>query len=258
MNINFNNKRVLVTGGTYGIGRATVESFVSEGARVAVCARSQDILSEMQARHGKNLLTRSVDLMDIQSLQGFVKEVCERWGGMDALVYNPPHSTKVPIDELSLDDWQTSYEAIYKGMLAATAAVLPFMIKQKNGSVVVVSSIAAIEPISNMPPSSVFRSGLAAWLKLMAQEYGPSGIRFNAVMPGYTRTPAVEKLLSKKSILNHTSSEDEANALSKSIPLRRLGRPEDTAQAILFLSSGLAAYITGTTLLVDGGFTKGV
>jgi len=250
--------RVLVTAGTKGLGRAIVDSYIKEGAQVATCARTQTDLDELQSLHGEKLFTKAVDLMDVEALKSFVSEVSTMWNGLDTLVVNPPHSIKIPISELSTDDWQKSFDAIYQGMNASTNAALPTMIKQGSGSVVVISSVAAIEPIDIMPASSVLRGGVAAWVKLMARQYGPQGIRFNSVQPGFNDTPAVAKGLKKRAEATGKTLEEFTKDFVQNVPLRRMGDPSEVANTVLFLASEKASYITGTNILVDGGLSKGV
>lgn len=251
------NKKIIVTAGTDGLGRATVEAFAREGAIVATCARRQEKLDELQEQLGANVITAQADLHDGAATKNFVSDSITKLGGLDCLVFNPPHSVKKQISALSLEDWQASYESILGGMIATVHEAMPSLMKNK-GSVVVISSIAAIQPIDIMPPSSVFRGGVAAWLKLMAREYGANGVRFNAVQPGFTDTPAVRGSLQKMAVTQNKSVDQVAAELSENVALKRLGRPQEVAEVVLFLASERASYITGTNILVDGGLSRGV
>ena len=122
----------------------------------------------------------------------------------------------------------------------------------------VVSSLAAIEPLDIMPASSVFRGGIAAWVKLMTREYGSRGLRFNAVEPGYIDTYIVQEGVTRTARETGRSPEEVMAELSQPIPLKRFGTPEEIAEVVYFLTSELASYVSGTCLLVDGGLVRGV
>jgi len=258
MDISFKDKKVIVTAGTEGLGRATVEAFIKAGARVATCARSDDKLASLKEAFGDQILVHKVDLLDASSTKSFTETAAKELGGVDSLIFNPPHSVKVPIPDLSIDDWKKSFDAIYSSMIAATEGVLPALLQSGSGSLTVISSLAAIEPIDIMPASSVLRSGIAAWVKLMTREYGPKGLRFNAIMPGFMDTTAVRKGMKKKAAVQGKSEDQVIEEFTQNVPLRRLGKPAEIAQAALFLSSDAASFISGTTLLVDGGLVRGV
>ncbi len=258
MEISFRDTRVLVTGGTQGLGRAIVELYLKDGARVALCARSEDPLNILQQRFGSQVIARKVNLMDLEATQRFVSGVVQEWHGLDHVIVNPPHSATVPISQLTLADWQQGYDALYRSMLAIVETALPSLLEQNGASVVVISSIAAIEPMDIVPASSVLRGGIAAWVKLMTREYGAKGVRFNAVEPGYVDTHIVRQGMTRRSSETGQSPKDVMAELSQPIPLKRFGEPEEIAKVVYFLTSELASYVSGTCLLVDGGLVRGV
>lgn len=258
MEISFADKRILVTAGTQGIGRSIVDLYLSEGARVALCARSEEQLSAIQAQFGSQVLVRPVDLIDSDTTQEFVSHVIREWQGLDHVIINPPHATKASISQLALSDWRQSYDAIYQSMLAVVETALPSLLEQRKASVVVISSLAAIEPLDIMPASSVLRGGISAWIKLMTREYGARGVRFNAVEPGYIDTHIVRQGVARRSNESGQSPAAVVTELSKPIPLGRMGKSEEVANVVYFLTSDLASYVSGTTLLVDGGLVRGV
>ena len=258
MEVSFRDKRVLVTGGTQGLGRSIVELYLKDGARVALCARSEDPLDDMRQRFGAQVIARKVDLMDLEATQRFVSGVVREWQGLDHVVVNPPHSATVPISQLTLADWQQGYDALYRSMLAIVETALPSLLEQKGASVVVISSIAAPEPMDVVPASSVLRGGIAAWVKLMTREYGAEGVRFNAVEPGYVETHIVQEGVARRAKETGRSPEELMDDMSQPIPLKRFGEPEEIAKVVYFLTSELASYVSGTCLLVDGGLVRGV
>ena len=258
MGTSFRDKRVLVTGGTRGLGRAIVELYLNDGARVALCARSREPLYAMEKQYGSQVMARQTDLMDLEATQRFVSSVVQEWNGLDHVIVNPPHSAAVPISQLSLADWRHGYEAIYRSMLSVVDTALPSLLQHDGASVVVISSMAALEPMDIVPTSSVLRGGVAAWVKLMTREYGSRGVRFNAVEPGYINTDIVQAGVARTAVETGRSAEDVMAELSQPIPLKRFGTPEEVAGVVYFLTSELASYVSGTCLLVDGGLVKGV
>ena len=258
MEISFKDKRVLVTAGTLGLGRAIVDLYLRDGARVALCARSEDPLHELEQRFGPQVIARRADLMDPDATRGFVSDVAQEWQGLDHVIVNPPHSARTPLSQLTLADWQQSYDAIYRSMFAVVETALPSLLEQDRASVVVISSLAALEPLDIMPASSVLRGGIGAWVKLMTREYGSRGLRFNAVEPGYIATHIVREGISRTARETGRPPQEVIAGLARPIPLQRLGTPEEIAQAVYFLTSDLASYVSGVCLLVDGGLVRGV
>lgn len=254
---NLNHKHYIVTAGTKGLGRACVDEIVARGGKVATCARTQADLDELKELYGDSVLVQAVDLYDEAQIHNFLEASLKAFGSLDGLVINPPHSIKVPIDQMSLSDWQKSYDAIIR-LMVQCANICVDSLKSSQGSVVVISSIAAIEPIAKMPASSVLRAGVDSWLKLMTQMYAPQGVRFNGVQPGFMNTAAVAKSLAKIAEMQGKEPEAFKKEFLQQVPLKRLGRPDEIAKATLFLLSDDASFISGTSLLVDGGLTKGV
>ena len=258
MKISFRDKRILVTAGTRGLGRSIVELYLQDGARVALCARSEDELRALEEQYGSQVIAHPVDLMDVDAAQGFVSAVVHEWNGLDHVIVNPPHSATVQVSQLALADWQQGYDAILRSMLAVAETALPSLLEQKKASIVVISSMAAVEPMDVVPVSSVLRGGIAAWVKLMTRAYGSRGVRFNAVEPGYIDTHIVREGVTRRARETGRSADEAMAELSQPIPLKRFGRSGEVAHAVYFLTSELASYVSGTCLLVDGGLVRGV
>lgn len=254
----FKNKKVIVTAGTDGIGRAIVDGFIEGGAKVAVCARSDNNLALLKEKHGDQILVKSADLLDPNNAKSFVQEVVTEWGKVDHFVFNPPHVVKNTIAELSLSDWQKSFNGIFQSMVSASDGILTSMKEHRQGTIVVVSSLVAVEPLNRLAASSVLRGSVAGWVKLMAGEYGPYGIRVNAIQPGYTDTNAVRKGMEKKAVLEGKTPEQVTEEFCQAVGLRRLAQPSEIADGVLYLSSDQSSFVTGTNLLVDGGLVRGV
>ncbi|MCP5463893.1 MAG: SDR family oxidoreductase [Deltaproteobacteria bacterium] len=255
---NFKNKNYVVTCGSKGIGRAVVTLLLSEGATVQTCARSTEAFADLKEQYPQSLFVTNADLLDPSSVQAFAKESMENLKSIDGFVFNPPHVVKKPINELTGEDWQTSVQGLLTCLIDLTQSFLENLKSQETTSVVVISSLAEVEPIEKLAASSVLRGSMAGWLKMMAQTYGAEGIRFNGVRPGYTDTPILNAGFQKKSQATGKSVDQIKAEVVKQVPLQRLGEPNEIAKVVGFFLSEQSSFVTGTSLLVDGGITKGI
>lgn len=253
MYYNMSGHVAIVTAGTQGIGRAIVDLLITQGASVAVCARNEDRLAELTAVYSDKVFTARADLYDSGSMSAFIHAAVARFGTVDHFFYNAPNPPKGRLSALTPEDWTSSYQGIITNLNTASQLLVPVFQKKKRGNIVVISSLVAIAPMIDLAASSVVRAGLAAWVKLMAKEYGKDGIRVNAILPGFTMTPALEQAARLESGTRGIEQEGVYAEWSSKISLKRLAKPEEIAHASLFLASSGASYITGTTLLVDGG-----
>lgn len=258
MDYGVRDRVAIVTAGSRGIGRGIVDLLLEQGAKVAVCARHRTQLEALQREHLEKFLVESVDLEKSDDISSFIQRVASVWGGIDLLFYNAPVPVRGTVGQLTPGDWDRTYAGLVKGLVVACQAVVPHMRKKKEGAILVLSSIAAVEPIDWLASSSVLRRGLSAWVKLMAKEYGRDGIRINGVLPGYVQTDLLKAAAEETARDEKTSIEDVYKKWSAMIPLGRIGEPRDIAHAALFLVSPHASYISGTTLLVDGGCAHGL
>ncbi|KVF57231.1 short-chain dehydrogenase [Burkholderia cepacia] len=245
--ISFNGKTVLVTGGGAGIGRACAEAFGAAGARVAVAeidpARAQDVRQTLEAA-GVDALVGTVDVTHRDQVDAFARTVDARFGGLDVLVNNVGDFLQIakPFDDCTDDDIARLFDANLRQVFVVTRAMLPLLRKRgAGGSIVGVSSIEGFRAIPNCTVYASFKAALTGFTKSLALELGPAGIRVNQIAPETTETPQVP--VSAMVAAEHREH----------IPLGRFGAAGDVAGAALFLASPLAAWVTGTTLHVDGG-----
>ena len=241
-----NNKIAIVTGGSRGIGFATVERFLQEGATVVLTASSPvtarkavDTLKEKYP--SANVSGSSPDLTDLESVRTSFHNIAEQYGAIDILVNNAGVSESTPLDAYTADLFDRVMDLNVKGVFNATRAAVEHMEKKRAGVILNTSSMVSItgQPSGLAYPTSKFAvNGMTVSL---ARELGPKGIRVNAVAPGITETDMM-KAVPKEVI----------EPMIQRIPLRRLGQPEDIANAFVFLASQEASYITGVILSVDG------
>lgn len=241
-----NNKIAIVTGGSRGIGFATVERFLQEGATVVLTASSEasakkavDRLKEKYP--SANVSGISPDLADFESVRASFCDVAEQYGAIDILVNNAGISESTPLDDYTEDLFDRVMDLNVKGVFNATRAAVEHMQKRGEGVILNTSSMVSItgQPSGLAYPTSKFAvNGITVSL---ARELGPKGIRVNAVAPGIIETDMMKAV-----------PEEVIEPMIQRIPLRRLGQPEDIANAFAFLASREASYITGVILSVDG------
>lgn len=239
-------KVAIITGGSRGIGRATAEAFLREGASVAVTASSEAnaakaAASLQEAFPGSSVMGISPNLADLADVRKAFAQVLERFGRVDILVNNAGVSDSTPFQQYSEELFDKVMNLNVKGIFNATRAIVDAMVEQGSGVILNTSSMVSRygQPSGLAYPTSKFAvNGLTLSL---ARELGPKGIRVNAVAPGITETDMM------RAVPKHL-----VDPLIAQIPLRRLGQPEDIANAFLFLASDEASYITGVVLSVDG------
>lgn len=237
-------KTVLITGGGTGIGRAIAEAFLDNGANVAISGRRRDKLDDVLTGHPEErTLAVEADVTDDESVESMVAAVVERFGALDVLVNNAAAYVSGPFDDLTLDTWESIRSTNIDGFVHVVRHSLPEL-EKSGGNVVVVGSVSGLRGDWGQAAYNATKAAIMNFVQSLALDYGPRGIRFNAVAPALTITD-----------LTRSIEEDEAalEAAVNRIALGRPGRPADIAPAVLFLASPDAAYITGAWLPVDGG-----
>ncbi len=241
----FDHRVALVTGGASGIGRAVVQALSREGARVGI-ADIDSAGAEKVAAEGGDRLAITMDVTDTASVGMAVEEVIGAWGRIDVLVNVAGWDTIVPFIETDEELWDRIIGINFRGVLATCRAVLPHMREQGSGVIVNTASEAGRSGSSGEAVYSGAKGGVIAFTKALAREVARYGIRANVVAPGLTETPLLQKMIDD-------GNEKLIDAIVRATPIRRLGTPEEIAEAILFMASDRAAFITGQTLGVAGG-----
>ncbi len=239
-------KNALVTGGSRGIGRAIVLAFLREGASVwFVATRPSEHMEEYekQAREsGGRVVFKRSDVSDEAAIGAVVEEVAAEAGRIDILVNNAGITRDGLVFRMSTQDWEDVIRTNLTSAFFTTRTVARQMIRQRSGAIINVSSIVGVIGNAGQTNYAASKAGLIGFSKSLAREVASRGVRVNVVAPGFIETSMTEKL-----------SEEQRNTLFGQIPLGRIGTPDETASAVLFLASDLSSYITGHVLLVDGG-----
>jgi 3-oxoacyl-[acyl-carrier protein] reductase len=240
------NRSVLVTGGTKGIGKGIARTFLRVGARVAIAGRDPksgaEAVADLQSGGGEVAFVLA-DVRDAVQTERMVAAVVEQFGGLDVLCANAGVFAPKRLDEMTEQDIDAIFATNVKGTMLAVRAAIPALSRSGQGRVILTSSITG--PITGFPGWSHYGATKAAqlgFLRTAAIELAPSGITVNAVLPGNIATEGLVEL-----------GEDYIRTMEASIPLRRLGTVADIGNAVLFLATDEAGYITGQTIVVDGG-----
>jgi 3-oxoacyl-[acyl-carrier protein] reductase len=249
MDLGLEGRVALVTGGSKGIGRAIAAGLAAEGARVAVASRSRERIEATAAEIGAHGYV--FDSEDLDAVDPLLERVQDDLGPIDVYVANTggPPAGEDPLG-FSREQWEAAHRALVLSPMALLARLLPEMAARGWGRVVAVGSLAVLEPIDALQLSNAHRPGMVAAFKVLARRYASDGVTLNFVHPGRIATDRV--------IGTSGSLEAAQESARATIPAGRLGTPEELAAAAVFLCSGPASYVTGTSLLVDGGATRGV
>jgi 3-oxoacyl-[acyl-carrier protein] reductase len=262
MDLGLKGRTVIVAAASDGIARAAAEKFASEGANLAICSRDETKLraaaDSIAQRHAVRLLAVPLDVTDEPDVQKFVAQVAEEFGGVDVCVTNAGGPPARMFLDTTTEEWRRAFELNLLSTVHFARAVLPWMQRRKWGRIVAITSIAARQPVSDLIYSNAIRAGVVGLLKSLANEFGKDGITVNNVAPGYTATERLNSLLQKRAGEKGITIEEYAAHLGADAALRRIGQPEEIADAIVWLASERASFITGQTLLVDGGLYKGL
>lgn len=246
MQIDLSEQSVLVTGGTRGIGRALVDAFAETGARVAFTYRSSTeeaaALVDRLTGQGVEALSLQGDVADTETAQEHVETVLDAWDTLDVLVNNAGITRDGLMLRLSEDDWDAVMDVNLKGVFNyAKAAYRPFM-RQRGGTMINISSVVGVTGNPGQTNYAASKAGIIGFSKSLAKELASRNVTVNVVAPGYVETEMTDAL-----------SDDAREAMLDAVPLDRPADPDDVAQAVLFLASPAARYITGHVLHVDGG-----
>lgn len=262
MDLRLNDKRALVTGASRGLGYAVALGLLREGCRVAINSRDESRLraaaESLRAETGGEAFPIPADVSAPGAADGIVSEAALVLGGLDIIICNaggPPPGAFESFDD---EAWQKAVDVSFMSHVRLIRAALPFLRRSAAPSVLTVTSFTVKQPLSNLILSNSVRLATIGLTKSLALELGNQGIRFNSILPGWTETERVSQLMTVRAQASGATPQEETAKQAKEIPLGRMARPEEFANAAVFLVSPAASYITGVMLQVDGGVIRGV
>jgi 3-oxoacyl-[acyl-carrier protein] reductase len=262
MNLGLKNKVALVAASSQGIGRATAEAFAAEGCKVAMCARNTETLREaadhIRESYQANVLAEAFDVTDAAAVSRFVSAVAAKFGSIDICVTNAGGPPAKGFLDASLEEWQRAIELNFLSNVYFAREVIPHMRKKRWGRIITITSITTKQPVADLVLSNAVRAAVVGLVKSLANEFGKDGILVNNVGPGFTATDRLKELAAARSSTSGKSQQEIFDGWAADAPVKRLGEPREVAETIVWLASEAASYITGQTILVDGGMYKGL
>lgn len=262
MDLGLKNRVALVAASSQGIGRATAEAFAAEGCRIAMCARSPQTLQaaaeKIRAQHHAEVFAEALDVGDPTAVSRFVAAVAEKFGSIDICVTNAGGPPAKGFLAASLEDWQCAVELNFLSAIYFAREVIPHMQRKRWGRIITLTSITTKQPVADLVLSNAVRAAVVGLVKSLANEFGKDGILVNNVGPGFTATDRLKQLAKTRAAASGKAEQELFDAWAADSPLKRLGQPREVAETIVWLASERASYITGQTVLVDGGVYKGL
>jgi 3-oxoacyl-[acyl-carrier protein] reductase len=262
METGLKNRVAIVAASSQGIGQATAEAFAAEGCRIAMCARNPQTLhaaaERIEKQHHAEVLAQALDVTDAEAVHRFVEAVVSRFGGVDICVTNAGGPPARGFLAATLEEWRNAVDANFMSTVYFAREVIPHMQRRHWGRIITITSITTKQPVPDLVLSNAVRAAVVGLVKSLANEFGKDGILVNNVGPGYTATDRLKELAKTRSAALGKSEKEIAEGWGADAAVRRLGEPREVADAIVWLASERASYVTGQTVLVDGGLYKGL
>lgn len=239
------NKNAIVTGSSRGIGKSIALKLASEGARVCITGTKQDtvdaVVKELTTQ-GYQAIGMKINVASYSEMEALIQKVKETWGSVDILVNNAGITKDTLLLKMTTDDFKAVVDINMTGTFNGMKAAVPVMMRQKAGKIINISSVIGLIGNIGQTNYAASKAGIIAMTKSVAKEYAKKGLCVNAIAPGYIQTDMSDAI-----------SDGMKEEIIKQIPMQKIGQPEDIAKAVVFLASSDADYITGQTLVVDGG-----
>ncbi len=262
METRLKNRVAIVAASSQGIGRATAEAFAAEGCHLAICARNRETLNavaeKIRGQYKTEVLADPFDVTDENAVRDFVNAVVQKFGSVDICVANAGGPPAKGFLATTIDEWKRAVEMNFMSTVYFAHQVIPHMQKKRWGRIITITSITTKQPVADLVYSNAVRAAVVGLVKSLANEFGKDGILVNNVAPGFTATDRLKELARARSAVQGKSEQEMFDGWAADTALKRLGEPREIADTIVWLASERASYITGQTILVDGGLYKGL
>jgi len=262
MDMGIKDKVAIVAASSKGLGKAVALGLAREGVKLTICARGEEELfntaREIESETSTQVLAVPCDVSRTEEIENVVTETVNKFETVDILVNNaggPPVGT---FEEFSLDDWQKALELNLFSTLTFSKLVIPYMKESNWGRIINMTSYTVKQPVDGLILSNTVRAGITGLTKTLSNELGPYNILVNNVSPGRIHTDRITQLASERAKRSGVAFEEALKSMDSDIPLGRVGQPGEFANLVVFLASERASYITGDTILIDGGLSKGI
>lgn len=262
MDLGLRDKVALVAGASHGLGKAAARELAREGARVAICGRDEVTLrataEEIERETGSEVLPVVADVTVPEQVEALVAATVARFGGLQVLITNAGGAPSGRFNDVTADMWRKGWELNFLSNVTLIRAALPHLRAAGWGRIITITSISVKQPLDDLLLSNTIRPGVVGLVRSLATQLGPEGITVNNVAPGYTLTERVHHIFEERAAREAISEEEATRAITAATPMGRMGEPEEQAAVIAFLASTRASFITGQTILVDGGMYRGL
>jgi 3-oxoacyl-[acyl-carrier protein] reductase len=262
VDLGLKDRVALVAASSTGLGKAVAMGLAKEGAKLALCSRNiaalEQTADQIRRESGVEILAIPVDVTDADLVHAFAARTIAHFGHIDICVTNAGGPPAKPFDATTLDEWRRAIDLNLMSTLYLARAVLPGMRERRWGRLITITSLTVKQPIDGLILSNTVRAAVAGLVKSLSNEYAAHNVLVNNVCPGYTATDRLQELSSTLAQQSGATEQEIERRWTTQIPMGRLARPEEFADAVVFLCSERASYITGQSILIDGGFAKGL
>ena len=262
MDLELKDRVALVAASSQGLGKAVALGLAREGARLALCARTdselQKTAAEIRADTGVEVIARALDVTVHDEVRAFVRDVAKTYGAVDICVANAGGPPSKSFADTTIAEWQKAADLNLMSTVYLAKETLPLMQDRRWGRFIAITSMTVKQPVDGLILSNSIRSAVTGLVKTLSNEYGPYNVLVNNVCPGYTATARLMDLASTIAAREGISPAEVEDRWGRQTPLRRIGRPEEFADLVVFLASERASYITGSSIAIDGGLVKAI
>ena len=262
MDLGIKNRVAIVAASSKGLGKATALGLAREGVKLTICARGTDTLEktaeEIRSETNVEVLAIPCDVSKTDEIKKVVKETINTYSKVDILINNAGGPPVGALLDFSLEDWQKAVELNLYSTITFSNEVIPYMKENNWGRIINITSYAVKQPVDGLMLSNTVRAGIVGLAKTMSNEFGKYNILVNNLCPGRIHTDRIIFLANERAKSTGKSFDDVIEDMGSDVPVGRIGKPDELASLAVFLASEKASYITGTTIQVDGGLSKGL